>query len=51
MRFSLSLLTLFAATPAWAHAGAHAHPHGLEALGALLAVAVVGAVVWRVRSR
>lgn len=39
----LALTTLFAtaATPTLAHGGAHLHPHGIEALVALAALASV----------
>ncbi|WP_294620218.1 hypothetical protein [uncultured Roseovarius sp.] len=50
MRYTLPLVLL--ASPALAHDGIHAHPHGLEAwivgLG-LLVIAAVGVVALKVR--
>ena len=52
MRYALPLLLL--ASPALAHDGIHAHPHGLEGwiVGfALLVIAAVCAVAVKVRSK
>jgi len=50
MRYALTLMVF--ASPALAHDGIHAHPHGIEGWSVglvLLAVAVVGAVALKVR--
>lgn len=44
MKYALPL-SLFA-TPALAHSGAHAHPHGAEGWIALFLLAGIGLTVW-----
>lgn len=49
MKLLLSTLALTAATPAFAHGGAHIHPHGTEVAiaASLILAAIVGYVMTR----
>lgn len=50
MRLLGLLATTFASAPAWAHEGAHLHPHGTEGIAILLlSAAVAAAVIYMVR--